>query len=110
MLETDVRLFFFFYPSRSSEHGMDAINIMGCIYNRFIELGLVCFEIQLHAVLLRLYLKTRTWSRMENKLVTCWMETRIPAAALQTHLDDQTLSPPMKTMYFSKINKQEKYN
>lgn len=85
VLETDVRLFF----PRPSECDMDAINITGCIHNGVIVPGLGSIGIHRHATLLRLYLKTCTWLRMENKLVTRWREMRNPTGSQQTHLDGQ---------------------
>lgn len=79
---------------------MDAINIMGCIHNSLIVPGLGSIGIQRHAMLLRLYLKTCTWLRMENKLVTRWREMRNPAGSLQTHLDGQKPFSETKSLYF----------
>lgn len=97
MLETDVRQFF----SRPSECDTDAIDITGCIHNGVIVPGLGSIGIQRHATLLRLYLKTCTWLRTENKLVTRWREMRNPAGSLQTHLDAQQHFPRNKVSIYS---------
>lgn len=96
VLETDVRLF---PPPRPSECDMDAINITGCIHNSVIVPGLGSIGIQRHSTLLRLYLKTCTWLRMENKLVTCWREMWNPTGSLQTHLDGQKTDSETKSLY-----------
>lgn len=64
-------------------------------------LGSGSIGIHRHATLLRLYLKTCTWLRMENKLVTHWRGVGNPAGSLQTHLDGQkAFSPQTKSLYF----------
>lgn len=88
VLETDVRLFFFppvplsviWKPSTSR-----AAFITALLY-----LGSAQLEFTTTPLLLRLYLKTCTWLRMENKLVTCWREMRNPAGSQQTHLEAKT--------------------
>lgn len=80
---------------------MDAINITGCIHNSVIVPGFGSIGIHRHATLLRLYLKTCTWLRMENKLVTRWREMRNPTGSQQTHLDGQkAFFLETKSLYF----------
>lgn len=70
---------------------MDAISITGCIQNSVIVPGLGSIGIQRHATLLRLYLKTCTWLRMENKLVTAGGGRGTPLARSKLTLMAETL-------------------